>query len=173
MFETTTSGTGTAVVEGLAEAMALTELTEKEKTVQKIISLKKAKLDAEKDIARAEKAAAKAAEKLEAWKVRTAERNPACLVDTVRSVPAGETLDNGLVSKGRVVEIECQHCGTERTVNVQDAFQTRFCVEHKNVGRKATTKARIVKAQADKLAELSEEELQDELEALQAELEAA
>ncbi len=79
-----------------------------------------------------------------AWKEKTLARNPAVLVDTLRDVEAGTVVPGtDLVSKGRVVDIACQYegCILVRTVNVQDAFQVRYCAEHKGVAAKARSRA--------------------------------
>jgi len=52
--------------------------------------------------------------------------NPQIFPESVRQVPKGELVD-GLVSKGWVVTIRCETCGNDRIVNLQDAFQVRFC----------------------------------------------
>ena len=52
--------------------------------------------------------------------------NPQVFAESVRQVPKGDEI-LGLVSKGWVVTIRCATCEDDRVVNLQDAFQVRFC----------------------------------------------
>jgi len=52
--------------------------------------------------------------------------NPQIFPESVRQVPKGELVGE-LVSKGWVVTIRCETCGDDRVINLQDAFQVRFC----------------------------------------------
>lgn len=52
--------------------------------------------------------------------------NPTVIPESVRQVAKGTEIA-GLISKGWVVTIRCEACGNDRVVNLQDAFQVRFC----------------------------------------------
>jgi hypothetical protein len=49
-------------------------------------------------------------------------------------------LATGVQSHGRICIIACEICGEHRTINIQDAFQTRFCITHQK--ERAKEKAR-------------------------------
>ena len=70
---------------------------------------------------------------------------------------------------GWVCLIACQlkSCKVKRLINKQDAFQVRFCVEHKNEANKARTKAR---RQQKILVDMTPEKVNAEIERLQATL---
>lgn len=95
--------------------------------------------------------------------------NPQVRPDTLRQASDGE-LVNGRAAKGWVVQIECATCGEMRTVNTQDAFQVRFCEEHKADAAKAAAKDRRAAKRDAELAKLDESELDAQLAALEAEL---
>lgn len=63
------------------------------------------------------------------------------------SVPA----DTGVQTHGRICIIACEDCGKERIINIQDAFQTRYCIEHQKSRARARAKE---KRQAKRLDEL-------------------
>jgi hypothetical protein len=142
------------VVEGLA---ALT----KEEKIAKIKALEAAK----RARGSAEKEQAKRIAKLRAL----ASRNPSLLPDTLRQAREGELI-NGLPAKGWVVSISCEMCGELREINTQDAFQVRFCTEHKGEAQKAASKARRMAKKDAAFAALSDEDLAAELAKLEAEL---
>lgn len=48
---------------------------------------------------------------------------------SVKEVKVGSTVDGVKVAHGRVCKIKCQETGKLRTINVQDAFQTKFSQE--------------------------------------------
>lgn len=55
----------------------------------------------------------------------------------------------GVHSHGRICIISCEDCGAERVINVQDAFQTRYCIEHqKERARARARKKRMAKKEA-------------------------
>jgi len=58
---------------------------------------------------------------------------------SVKEVPVGTKVDSITVAHGRVCSIKCQETGVLRTINVQDAFQTKYCEEVQ--ARKAREKA--------------------------------
>jgi len=89
--------------------------------------------------------AVKAAAKLAEWETATKARNPQYVVGSVRQ---DTTISAGGHGHGEVCDIECLVCGGVRTVNKQDAFQVRYCLEHKNEGkRQANAERRAAKAQ--------------------------
>lgn len=115
--------------------------------------------------------------------------NPSLLPDTLRPAFPGEQI-NGKDAKGWVVTIRCQDtvsvpeldedgyetgetvktiCGTDRLINTQDAFQTRFCEEHKGAASRAAGKARRDAKKDAELLKLSDEQLDAELAALEQE----
>jgi hypothetical protein len=110
--------------------------------------------------------ALRAQQKLEEWEEKTIARNPQYVKGSVRKPTAKDEAELGHVH-GMVCSIKCQVCGKLRTINKQDAFQCRFCKEHKNEARKASAKA---KRQAAKLDNKSAEEIQAEIDDLRAEL---
>lgn len=142
----TKSGQGTPTIEGIADLEA-----------------RKAAL---KEQVKAEKAAAKLAE----WEQRTKERNPAFMVGSTRKATEADEAILGHVH-GQVCEIKCQHegCSTVRVINKQDAFQVRFCQEHKKTAGRARAKAR---RQAKHAAARTPEVIRAEIAELEAQLQA-
>jgi len=154
------SGSGSSiVVEGLAE------MTKAEK-IAKIRELEQAK----KGRATAEKKAAKRMARLVDLANGTNEsggnpklrHNPQLLPDTLRQTEEGELI-NGTPAKGQAVSIECAVCGKLREINTQDAFQTRFCTDHKAEAQKAAAKARRAAKKDEKLAKLSDADLEAQI----------
>jgi len=94
-------------------------------------------------------------------------KNPQIVVESLRPANDGELI-NDKPAKGWVVEIECATCGVRRTVNTQDAFQVRFCEEHKAEARKVANKAKRENAKISELLNQSEEELRERLAELKA-----
>ena len=69
---------------------------------------------------------------------------------SVREVPADQVYD-GVKSHGRMCEIKCQFekCGTKRTINTQNAWETEYCEQHhKQVMLIKAAKRRKVRAKA-------------------------
>jgi len=93
-----------------------------------------------------ELASLKAEAKLAEWETRTKARNPQYVLGSVRQ---DTTISAGGHGHGEVCDIECQVCGTVRTVNKQDAFQVRYCLEHKNEGKKVASAERRAAKSAD------------------------
>lgn len=149
------------VVDGLAEIARKQELAAKLAKLQ----------DGAK---KAAKSGDEQAKKAEAMRILSETRNPAILAETVRPANEGE-LVGGKPAKGWVVTICCQHgdCEKERLVNTQDAFQVRFCDEHKGEGRKSAGKERRAAAKVAKLSSLDEAELLAQIAALEGETEAS
>jgi len=94
-------------------------------------------------------------------------RNPQIVVESLRPSNEGEFV-NGKPAKGWVVEIECETCGARRTINTQDAFQVKFCEEHKAEARKVANKAKRENAKISELLNQSEDELKAKLAELKA-----
>jgi len=95
----------------------------------------------------------------EAWETKVLVRNPNYQVGSVR---AATDLDREQLGHchGKVCTIKCQVCGSERTVNVQDAFQVKFCGEcRKQAGREAAKEKRAAK----KLAGISREDIERQI----------
>lgn len=164
----TASGQGAPTIEGLAEATAgKREMAERLAELQR----KKAKQD------RAEKERATRQARItdlrngtnESGKNPKHRHNPQVLPDTLRPSAEDEQV-NGRPAKGWVVEIECATCSTRRLVNTQDAFQVRFCEEHKDEARKANAKERRAAAKVAKLESLDENELAEQIAKLEGEL---
>ena len=128
----------TVVVNGLAELMA-----------------KQAELKA------AKRAVNEAAE-LEAREAKTVARNPAYVLGSVRSPT---DLDRKALGHchGKVCEIKCQECGEIRVINVQDAFQAKFCV---GCRKEANKRAGKDKRAAAKLVGVTPEAIQAQIDAL-------
>ena len=102
------------------------------------------------------------------WEKKNKARNPAYVMGSLRR-PTDEdrvVLDH---CHGWVCKIECQHdgCETRRVINKQDAFQVRFCSEHRDEARKAASKARRDKV---KLAGLTPAKVEAEIARLQAQM---
>lgn len=110
--------------------------------------------------------ALKVQKKLEEWEAKTVARNLQFVAGSVRKPTAADEAELGHVH-GLVCSIKCKVCSKLRTINKQDAFQVRFCKEHKAEARKQAAKA---KRQETKLDNKSTEEIQVEIDALRAEL---
>jgi len=48
---------------------------------------------------------------------------------SVKEAKPGTKTGGITVAHGRICQIKCEETGDLRTINVQDAFQTKFCVE--------------------------------------------
>jgi len=97
--------------------------------------------------------AVKAANELAEWEQKTAERNAAYVVGSVRKATEEDAAILGHVH-GLVCEIRCQACGQTRVVNKQDAFQVRFCTEcRKSASREVAKEKRLTKKMAGVSAE--------------------
>jgi hypothetical protein len=66
---------------------------------------------------------------------------PHVVKGTVKEVPKNSVIDGTKAVHGRVCKIKCTERGCEklRTINVQDAWQVKFCVAHQKA--RARTKA--------------------------------
>lgn len=106
---------------------------------------------------------AKAAKETSEWEVAIKIRNPQYVVGSLRK---GIDADEEIVghSHGMVCKIRCVECSAERLINKQDAFQVRYCLEHKAEGRKEKAKAKREVAAKDPA------KLQAQIAALQAKL---
>jgi hypothetical protein len=86
-----------------------------------------------------------------AWEKKTIARNPQLVLGSLRiaTVEEAATLSH---CHGEIAEIRCAYtgtngeCGETRIVNKQDAFQVRYCLEHKSESKKA---ARAAKSAVD------------------------
>jgi len=160
------SGNGSIVIEGLAE------LTKQDKIarLRQLEAEKKArgKADAER-VTRHAKLVTLRDGVVDAKLNPKGRHNPQVRPDTLRQASPDE-LVNSLPAKGWVVQIECATCGEMRTVNTQDAFQVRFCEEHKADAAKAAAKDRRAAKRDAELAKLDESELDEQLAKLAAEL---
>lgn len=174
----------TVVVDGLAELAV--ELTKAEK-LDRIKVLQAAKAGK----ARAEKKRDERVAKLidlrdgsnEEGKNGKYHRNAGLFPETLRPSFTDELI-NGSPAKGWVVTVRCQHlvtvpeldddgketgetvqaiCGDDRLINTQDAFQTRFCEDHKAEAGKAASKARRAAKKDAELLKMSEADLDAEL----------
>ena len=97
--------------------------------------------------------AVKQANELAEWEQKTAERNPAYVVGSVRKATEADAAILGHVH-GLVCEIRCQACGQTRVVNKQDAFQVKFCAEcRKSASREVAKEKRLTKKMANVSAE--------------------
>jgi len=54
---------------------------------------------------------------------------PHVVVGSVKEVAAGTKVDGIVAAHGRICQIKCIETGKLRTINVQDAFQVKYCVE--------------------------------------------
>jgi hypothetical protein len=90
----------------------------------------------------------KQAQALREWEQKTKKRNSQYVVGSLRAPKKDEAAELGHCH-GQVCSIKCEVCGVVRTINKQDAFQVRFCKEHKNAARKAKAKARRLEKALD------------------------
>jgi hypothetical protein len=67
------------------------------------------------------------------------EKYPWVVEGSVKEMKPGTKIDGIVVAHGRICYIKCQETGTIRTVNVQDAFQVKYCEEVQS--RRAREKA--------------------------------
>ena len=112
------------------------------------------------------KKAVKEAKARREWEAKTKARNSQYVVGSLRR-PTEADEEELVHCHGWVCLVTCETCGVERVVNKQDAFQVRFCKEHRAESRKAAAKTkRAEKALKGK----SVEDVEAELEKLQAEL---
>lgn len=161
------TGNGTIVIEGLGELTA-------EQAREKLL---RARMDAEKSEkskAREERDRQRRLDRLVAIRDGVTDEklnpkghhNPQVRPETLRQTTEGETI-NGAPAKGWAVTIGCETCGAEREINTQDAFQVRFCEEHKAEAAKAKARERRANKKSAKvaaeLAELSDEQVAEEL----------
>lgn len=82
-----------------------------------------------------------------AWEKKTLARNPQLILGSLRvaTVEEAATLSH---CHGEICEIRCAYtgangeCAETRIVNKQDAFQVRYCLEHKSESKKAARTAK-------------------------------
>jgi len=130
------------VVDGMAELTAkTTELKAKKKLVKRMDALKE-------------------------WEEATKLKNPQYVMGSLRAATDADLVIVGH-SHGFVCLIKCEVCGEDRLVNKQDAFQSRTCKACKKVALTNKAKAR---ATAKKLAGLSKEDIQRQIDALNTQL---
>jgi hypothetical protein len=100
------------------------------------------------------------------WERKTKARNPALILGSLRVATLEDTATLGHVH-GLVCEIACSFGGCEeiRVINKQDAFQVRYCTEHKKEAQKEKMKERRASL---KLAGVNPEQLAAEIAKLQA-----
>lgn len=98
-------------------------------------------------------AAAKEAKKQEEWLAKY----PHVVKGSIRKA---EGISTGKKGHGKVCTIRCEMCKAERTINVQDAFQVRYCSVHAELAKKIRQKD---KREEKKLAKLSPEAVKAEL----------
>ena len=124
-------------------------------------------LEAKEQELREAKRRLQAAKERREWEAKTKARNPRYVVGSVRKASAE---DEAQLSHchGEVATILCEICGKERVVNKQDAFQVRFCKEHKAEARKAISKA---KRAEKRLEGKSVEDIEAQIAALNEQLE--
>lgn len=169
---------GSIVIEGLGELTA-------EQAREKLASMMVEKAKSDKAVARQEKQRKAKLDRLIALATGTQDEklnpkghhNPAIFPETLRPAFDGEQI-NGSDAKGWVVTVRCQHlvevpvldddgeptgettleiCGDDRLVNTQDAFQVRFCEEHKAEAAKAKARERRQSKKAEVVVELVSE----------------
>jgi hypothetical protein len=115
---------------------------------------------------KAKKKLVKKMDALKEWEEATKVKNPQYVMGSLRAATEDDLAIVGH-THGFVCLIKCEVCGEERLVNKQDAFQSRTCKACKKKASKAKAKAR---ATAKKLAGLSKEDIQAQINALNAQL---
>jgi len=78
---------------------------------------------------------------------------PWVVKNSVKEVSAGSVVDGVKAAHGRICKIKCQETGKTRTINVQDAFQTKFTKEvqkRKQLERAAERRKKKVKSKKAK-----------------------
>jgi len=153
------------VVEGLAEAMSKTDKAAKLKALK--AASKGREATERKNAKRQAKMADLFAGTNESGDNAKLRHNPQLILESLRPATDGELI-NGLEAKGWVIAICCETCDTERLINTQDAFQVRFCVEHKGEAQKAASKARRTAKRDAEIDAMSEDDLDAEIAALEA-----
>ncbi len=108
--------------------------------------------------------AVKAMNEVAEWEAKTLERNPAYVVGSLRKATAAEAAALGHCH-GWVCDIRCLNCGEIRTVNKQDAFQSRFCVAcRKTASKEVAKEKRLTK----KMAGVTKEDIEKQIAELNA-----
>ena len=69
------------------------------------------------------------------------QKYPWVVPDSIKEVEPGTKVDSIVAAHGRICQIKCQETGALRTINVQDAFQVKYCEEVQ--ARKAREKATV------------------------------
>ena len=110
----------------------------------------------------------KAAQERAIWEAKTKARNPQYQEGSVRK-PTPEDIEELGHTHGLVCSIVCSSCGSTRTVNLQDAFQARFCKECKKAAGASAAKDRRA---SKKLAGASVQDLMAQIAAAEAALQA-
>ena len=117
---------------------------------------------------RAKKASLKAAQKVRDWETATLAKNSQYVVGSRRAATEEDEAALGH-THGQVGTIQCLNCVAERTVNVQDAGQTRYCKACKAEVDKATSRERrIQKRVSGKSVEQLRAEIAEASQALEA-----
>lgn len=167
------TGNGTIVIEGLGE---LTAEQAREKLVAKLAEAQKSEAAKEREQRDLDARLARLVDLRDgtnnAGKNAKLRCNPQLRPETLRKAVEGELI-NGTPAKGWVVTIECEACGELREINTQDAFQVRFCEEHKAEAAKAKAKERRDGKRTEKIAAETAQLSDDEVFAKLAELTAA
>jgi hypothetical protein len=89
----------------------------------------------------AKKKTLREAQERQAWEAKTAARNPAYVVGSLRRPSPTDAAQLAHVH-GWVCTIACEACGQERVINKQDAKQVRFCKACRKEASKAAAKAK-------------------------------
>lgn len=108
----------------------------------------------------------KAAKDRKEWEAKTQARNPQYVAGSLRA-PTAEDEASLSHCHGQVADIKCEVCGKIRVVNKQDAFQVKFCVEHRKEAQKVKSKA---KRMEKRLEGKSVEDVQAQIDALNEQL---
>ena len=102
--------------------------------------------------------------------------NPGLFPESVRPASEDEEI-SGKPAKGWVVTTRCTDCNEDRLVNTQDAFQTSRCAVCKKILRsasakdkRAAAKAALTEEERSQIAELTPDQIAEQIAAAQAEL---
>jgi hypothetical protein len=118
------------------------------------------------DELKAKKKALRQAQERKEWEAKTKARNPQYVVGSLRKASAEEEAQL-THCHGEVCTILCEVCGRERVINKQDAFQVRFCKEHRKEASKTKAKAKRLEK---KLGSVNPAELEAQIAALDEQL---
>jgi len=116
---------------------------------------------------RAKKAELKAAEAKTAWEAKVAARNSNYVIGSRRKATPEDVQALGH-SHGEVCSIRCMTCGATRTINVQDAHQSRYCKQcRKEAMKAAAQESRTSKRLAGKSVENLLQQIEEAQKALE------